>query len=297
MSPSAPQQESKKSRGSHRAPAHRGRRWEVPGPSRAVKESKDGPDSEDYGRLVLDVLDRDSLHHQGRMLTGVTTTAFHNLICNHYFFEGVRCTESDFVPDLQVKFREDGLAHGWNEYLSLLTFRESGSYNLRWNSQKIILVQAFWGPRKSGHFATLVLDRTRQGNPIAVYADSLTDFQPHAVELLKSMLEHTPLSDYEIGWTWIKASVPRQGIATNDCGVISSCFSLLYVYGLQQAGLLDQSSSQSVQGRVQGVRLELPKSMSMFDFGCAGRSYMSKSLKHAKLDFKNAIFRAKVRWT
>ena len=291
MSPSSMKAFDRPAKGSDRATSQNGRRWEVPGPSRL---------DEDCGRLVLCEFDRDSLHHQGCMLTGVTTTAFHNLTCNHYYMKGVRCTESDFVPDLQLKLRENGEAHGWHEYLTVLSFRESGSYNLPWETQKVILIQVFWGPRESGHFASLIVDRTRKGNALAVYADSLTDFQPNAIEILKEMLQSTPLDIDEM--TWIKASVPKQGRLTNDCGVISSCFSLLYVRGLEKDGLLkDGLLAQSSAGRhgdqVRAVSLELPKSMNMHEFGHAGRSCMSKATKHAKLDFNSDIFRAKVRWS
>jgi len=113
------------------------------------------------------------------------------------------------------------------------------------------------------------------------------------------MLQNTPLGIGEM--TWIKASVPKQGRLTNDCGVISSCFALLYVHGLERDGLLKDrlpaQSSAEKHGAPWAVTLELPKSMNMNEFGHAGRSCMSKSTKHAKLDLKSDIFRAKVRWS
>ena len=106
------------------------------------------------------------------------------------------------------------------------------------------------------------------------------------------MLQNTPLDIGEM--TWIKASVPKQGRLTNDCGVMSSCFPLLFVHGLEKDGLLKdgllaRSSAERHGDQVRDVKLELPNSMNMHEFGHAGRSCMSKSTKHAKLDFKSVI--------
>ena len=64
------------------------------------------------------------------------------------------------------------------------------------------------GPASELGGCSLIVDRTRKGNVLAVYADSLTDFQPNAIEILKEMLQSTPLDIDEM--TWIKASVPKQ---------------------------------------------------------------------------------------
>ena len=51
---------------------------------------------------------------------------------------------------------------------------------LEWDSANVILIQAFWGPFDDGHFSSLILDRTRKGNPLAVYAYSLREYKPDA---------------------------------------------------------------------------------------------------------------------
>ena len=52
---------------------------------------------------------------------------------------------------------------------------------LEWDSANVILIQAFWGPFDDGHFSSLILDRTRKGNPLAVYAYSLREYKPDAI--------------------------------------------------------------------------------------------------------------------
>ena len=73
----------------------------------------------------------------------------------------------------------------------------------------------FWGPAEAGHFASLILDRTRFNNPVAVYADSLPAYHSSAMEDLQHMLQGIE----DLGtdkMTWIKADIPKQGAGTND---------------------------------------------------------------------------------
>ena len=229
------------------------------------------------------------------------------MISNYYSPLGVRCTESDFVPDLRDFYSTHGIKHGWTAYLTELSIRQCGSDGLPWNETKVLLIQAFWGPREAGHFAVLVLDRTREGNPLAVYADSLPNYQPDAMDSLKGMLLNTRIRDTGIvvdGMTWIKASIPTQGTGTNDCGVIASCFSLMYVRGLENDGLLsDLQKSPPIgfqEGPAQPIRavdLVLPPGLSMCSFGALGRAYMWKALRDAELDFGSDFFKTKVQWT
>ena len=164
---------------------------------------------------------------------------------------------------------------------------------LEWDSANVILIQVFWGPFDAGHFASLILDRTRKGNPLAVYADSLREYKPEAIDKLKNILGSTPLQNEN--WTWIEANVPRQGCGTNDCGVIASCFSLLYVLGLEYGGLLSENEVETF-APVQSVTLQIPMEQDMASFGLPGRRYMSESMRLAKWDFKKPLFAAKVIW-
>ena len=270
-----------------RVVAVQGRRWQVPGPNK-----KD----EDCGRINLNKLhDRDALRHQGRLLTGNTTTAFCNLVSNHFCHLGVGSSEAEFVPDLKTKLDLHGRTHFWAEYLSHLAQLECGSSKLDWKSSKVINLQVFWGPLEAGHFASLILDRTRHFDPLAVYADSLPGYHPGAMAELQQMLGCIE----ELGtnkMTWIEASVPRQGMGTNDCGVFSSCFSFLYLHALQQGGLLSDAPVNPDKS-VTGVTLFLPPKMDATQFGAHGRGFMNQSMKRAKIDWQSPVLRAKVRFT
>jgi len=95
---------------------------------------------------------------------------------------------------------------------------------------------------------------------------------------------------------WVRATVPKQGERTNDCGVVASCFSLLHVHSLQKAGLLKDKPPKKVKP-LESATLELPEGMSMHEFGRLGRSCMLRATKHAKLEWTGQIFEAKVEWS
>ena len=173
--------------------------------------------------------------------------------------------------------------------------RECGSCLLDFQSSKVINLQVFWGPREAGHFASLILDRTRHYNPLAVYADSLPGYHPGAMAKLKQLLGGIE----DLGtdnMTWIEASVPRQGFGTNDCGVFACCFSMLYVQALKLGGLLDAEPITPAKD-VTGVSLVLPPKMDATQFGAHGRGFLNESLKRAKIQFQSPIFRARMQFT
>jgi Ulp1 family protease len=71
--------------------------------------------------------------------------------------------------------------------------------------------------------------------------------------------EHTP---EERKLEWITTDVPRQGRGSNDCGVIASCFALLYVRGSEIGGLLTENAVENVLP-VRYVTLAIPQKQNM----------------------------------
>ena len=140
-----------------------------------------------------------------------------------------------------------------------------------------------------GHFATLIIDRSCPNNQLAVYADSLPDYEPRAMEILQRMLSKTTVGSGKL--TWIKAGVPRQHGGTNDCGIFAGCFTMLYLKGMKGQGLLSDASRNAedgVGGAVSGVDLVFD-GMNSHGFGGQGRSLMLDSLRTAKADWKHPL--------
>jgi len=283
------QQLGKTAKDSHVSESSGETRWDVPGPDTT---------NEDWGRSILCAKDSNSLQIQGRLLTSITTGAFHNLVCNRFYQDDIGCTESDFVPDLQLKIEENG-RHGWNEYLTELYDRKCGSCELDWKTKKVIILQVFWGHREHGHYASLILDRTRPHQHVAVYADSLPSFNSNAIITLKTLLSVSSIG-IDMGtekMSWIEAIIPQQEDATNDCGVYASCFALLYIRQLKTTGMLKKGTIGTENRIIQDVRLAFPEGMTAKKFGRVGRSYMSKCLENATIIEHHELFEATVDWT
>jgi hypothetical protein len=84
---------------------------------------------------------------------------------------------------------------------------------------KLIVLQTFRGPVEAGHWASLIIDRTRPNQSLAVFADSLPTYSRNSFRDLQEILQHTPLSN---NFTWMCAYT----------------FPMLYVRALEKQGLL-----------------------------------------------------------
>ena len=228
------------------------------------------------------------------MITGSGLTGFNNLVTTHYAGLGVRCSETDFRIQVDNYFEINGTKEGWNEYLSHLYLRKSGACTVQWSTEKVLLLSIFWGHTEYGHFATLIIDRTRKDQHFAVYADSLPGYKPNAVEYLKDLLGKTGIGTQDL--QWIKAEMPRQSATSMDCGPYTAGFSLLYLKALEEAGLLSSSSSAKQSRTVTRVVLEYPSGLNSAKFGRQCRKMMLESMQHCLLDWNNPIFRSKVKF-
>ena len=264
------------------------RKFEVAGPD---------PKDDDCGRIVLDQGDTHSLGHQGQMLTGSTTTAYLNLLVHKYHDSKVRRSDDQFVQRVDFFLEAKGTNAGWTSYLTELRLQQSGSKAINWETDKLIVLQIFRGPAQAGHWASLIIDRTRPNQSLAVFADSLPTYSPSSFHDFKQMLEHTPLSN---NVTWIVAKIPVQGRGTNDCGVWAYSFPTLYACALEKQGLLstvDKDRNRQLAPTIQDVELQLPSTMNTFEFGAAARKHMKRSLRLGLLDTESPIFDCEVVWT
>jgi hypothetical protein len=159
------------------------------------------------------------------------------------------------------------------------------------------VLQIFRGPLQAGHWASLIIDRTRPNQPLAVFADSLPTDSRNSFHDLQDTLKHTPLSN---NVTWIFAKTPVQGGGTNDCGVCAYSFPTLYLRGLERQGLLstvDKDRNRQLAPRFHEVDLRLPSAMTTIMFGAAARRHMNCSLRYGVLDTTGPIFDCEVVWT
>jgi len=228
------------------------------------------------------------------MLTGHTTTGYLNLLGNHYYNAGVRRSEHSFLSGIRGNQQSSGTTLGFTEYVNQLAETEAGSAKIAWDADPGIVLQIFRGPIESGHWSTVVVDRTRKSHPLAVYADSLPNLYSDTLSVIQKALEHTPIHSDSL--KWIRADIPRQGAGTMDCGVYSSCFPALYVRSLEKKGLLMSGRQDSLDEGVQTVHMILPKGCDARFWGGTGRAHMMGSLKQGKLCLDDPVFNASIVW-
>jgi Ulp1 family protease len=121
------------------------------------------------------------------------------------------------------------------------------------------------GPIQGGYWALLVIDRTEYKQGIVVYFDSLPGFDKKMFDKAKSLLELCGFS----GCKWIRATMPKQGCGTNDCGVWMCCLASIYAKSVFSRAVPSQTQETVVPFR--NVTLSLVNGMIRKEFGLAGR--------------------------
>jgi hypothetical protein len=168
--------------------AKKGRQWESKGPE---------PEQEDLGRLCVAESDLGGLKRQGQMVNDTITTAYLNLLGNSYYAAGVRRSDPDFVSSLSTlsadaKKNNVTTENVWTVFTEMAVSQQSGSSRILWESDRLILIQVFRGHSQYGHWSLLVVDRTRDEDPIIVFFDSLPSYDTKTFDDLKGLLSMTP---------------------------------------------------------------------------------------------------------
>jgi len=208
------------------------------------------------------------------------------LLSNHYYVAKVRCGDTNFYASLDECVKIHGRTYGWRQYIAQLKGVGDGSFLNDWVNDKLIFIPVFIGPTEAGHWTLLVIDRTREGNYLAVFFDSLPSFSKGVYQHLQEILQHTPWIDDS--YTWINATVPMQWKCSNDCGVFMCCIASLYTLGLEKQSLLSQEPSP--QPRVNDVELVLNKETGMW--GYLGRQHMYHTLKNSTFNIKDQFLQS-----
>jgi hypothetical protein len=161
------------------------------------------------------------------MLNGIATTAYLNILTRAHHHAGVRRSNDSFVRVIQNENKKHGSLRGFASFVKVLTSMQTGDHIIDWEDDPLIFLQIFLGHPECGHWALVVVDRTVWKPGIVVLFDSLPGCCPATFGMLQEELSGSPLT--REGCKWIQADMPRQGKATNDCGVWMCCMASLYV--------------------------------------------------------------------
>jgi len=171
-----------------------------------------------------------------------------------------------------------------------------------WELDPVRLWPSFVGVPEAGHWTLLIIDRTVFRPGIAVFCDSLPSYEPHLFESLKERFCGTrAISDKT---RWIRSSMPRQGLGTNNCGVWMCCIAAAYVCSLWAKNVLCPyspfNSEHDGQGypvneveqecQITNVSVSLGQYMTASSFGRMGREHMEKTLLNNRFDPESQLF-------
>jgi hypothetical protein len=263
----------------------------------------DIPLEEDGCKLKLTRNDRMEQKSQGSMITGITTTAYLNLLSRKCFHSGVRRTHDGFFRVLRTTLNEHvehGTDGGFRKFAQNMSSVGSsvGDQHINWENDDLIFIQIFLGPAEAGHFALLVVDRTWHKPGILTYFDSLPAYSPDAFRTLQHLLRHSPL--VRSGSRWLTANMPVQGARTNDCGIWMCMVATAYVNTLFEGGFLPRNPLIHVAREINEIDVVIDAQALPNDYrtsdgraravGRLGREHMLRSLRTSKWDSDEDLF-------
>ena len=136
----------------------------------------------------------------------------------------------------------------------------------------------FRGPLEAGHWALLVVDRTRESQDLLVFFDSLPGFCADSFDNLQVMLSKTPITNGQT--KWIRAEMPRQAACTNDCGVWMCCVAAAYVAELLQQSLLEENEERGRRKTNLVSKVSVSTVMAEKELGRMGRRHMLNCIRN-----------------
>ena len=132
----------------------------------------------------------------------------------------------------------------------------------------------------AGHWSLLVVDRTSYEPGIITYFDSLPNFDSGIFDDLKTrMIGSSPLA--RTGSRWIRASIPRQHLGSNDCGIYAACISACYTKTIFNGGRVVSEKTQ---------RVDVSFDVTTEQFGLQGRRHILDSIETSRVDFDSSFF-------
>jgi hypothetical protein len=103
------------------------------------------------------------------------------------------------------------------------------------------------------------------------------------MSILQNILSGTPLAPK--GCKWIRASMPKQGMGTMDCGVFMTCMAGLYVKGLLSRGCLSAGNKAT-----DFTNVNITFKRDATTVGGAARDHMMSAVRLGFCDLEAQVF-------
>ena len=245
------------------------------------------PEDEDLGRVKLVPGELAATASWGSLLTGSVTTGYCNLVANacrerHGFSVGR--SETDVVEALRGHIKEYAKEEALLRYSQFLEEIGAGSASIEWKTDTLVVLQIFSGPRTSGHWAGLIIDRTHEAD-VAVFLDSLPSFSPNMFSDCKGLLLDAGIVDETCNWS--VATVPTQAPGSMDCGVFMCCTAVAYIQALMSNGMVGSENKTTKRARPPSeLVFHLPDGLSAEAWGKRARLHMIDTIQQEQFRFE-----------
>jgi Ulp1 family protease len=179
-------------------------------------------------------LSQEHINHlvsQGQMIGSSTTDAYLSLLVRPYWEHGIRRANEFFYHFLS---NSDG---DWEKAKTQMDGLMCGGQLINWETDPLIFIPIAFG----AHFSLLVLDRIRFDSDVFVHFDSLPMYHHDVLERIKDLLKNSPFLGN--GTRWIKAKMPTQAAASNDCGIFMSLCATIYLRDLKEKCLIPATAT------------------------------------------------------
>ena len=210
-----------------------------------------GPSNSSRGGTIVTPLDTMQLMETGTMIGDNVVLAYLNLLADKQTW--LRRLVPQFLPALNDQ--------GWDYVCRWLS--DTGVIGGGWKSARLIFIPGFLGPRMSGHWVPIIIDRQfEEGKTFVIVGDSLG---PTNFEEVRRRFENTPFESAEFCYL----TIPRQAQGSNDCAVF-----MLLVFSAWLKASNDRRS----------LRMRLEDCVGPREFGRTGRNHILESIYNAAID-------------
>jgi hypothetical protein len=236
-----------------------------------------GPIRPSRGAVIVQPVDSMALFQTGSHINDNVVQGYLNMLAHKAASLKIelQTLAPQFYPVLS-KFGWDGVSR-W--------LRETHLSEAGWGTSRLIFLPIFLGSNNSGHWTSLIADRTFLLPGLLVFSDSLlADTAAQNSNQVSRALENTPL--LKEGHTWVNTNMIDQAASSNDCAVFMLLTFAAYLLAMRDAP---------------GGNMELPKSFSRIqisnrslsagEFGRMGRRHIYDSICAGKINLDDEAIR------
>jgi hypothetical protein len=236
-----------------------------------------GPKFPHRGAVIVQPVDSMALFQTGSLINDNVVQGYLNMLAH-------KAASLDIeLHTLAPQFYPVLSSRGWDgvaRWLQATRLSESS-----WETSPLIFLPIFLGPHDSGHWTSLIADRTVLLPSLLAFSDSL----PAGTAALNSnqvarALENTPL--FKEGHLWINTDMVEQASGSNDCAVFMLLTFATYLLAVRDA------PGRSIKLPQSFTRIQISNCrLTAGEFGRIGRRHIYDSICAGKIELDDEAIR------